>query len=159
MLDLGATTWWEDFNSYRSYTSSLSHGWGTSPTWFLTTYVLGARRLSLHTWEVKPGTISLPRVAGALPLGQSALLVNWATVECGGRVLTLVAPADTQGAVLLPLDDTTLTLRLNGATVWRNGKSLTGQVVKQSDGLRIALGGGTYRLEARGTCEDRQGLR
>ncbi|NJN65827.1 MAG: alpha-L-rhamnosidase [Chloroflexaceae bacterium] len=44
LLDRGATTWWEGFTADRHYWAALSHGWGGAPTWFLTTWVLGARR-------------------------------------------------------------------------------------------------------------------
>ena len=43
LLDVGATTWWENFNANQNWAASYSHVWGGSPTWFLTTYVLGAR--------------------------------------------------------------------------------------------------------------------
>ena len=49
MLDRGATIWWERFDADQYHTASLSHVWGGSPTWFMSTYVLGAK------WE-GPGT-------------------------------------------------------------------------------------------------------
>jgi alpha-L-rhamnosidase len=39
MLNQGATTWWETWSSNQQYNTSLSHGWGSAPTWFLSKYV------------------------------------------------------------------------------------------------------------------------
>jgi len=39
MLDRGATTWWETLDADHNYAKALSHGWGSAPTWFLSTYV------------------------------------------------------------------------------------------------------------------------
>ena len=39
LLQRGATTWWERWDADRYPDQSLSHGWGSAPTWFLITYV------------------------------------------------------------------------------------------------------------------------
>lgn len=38
LLDKGATTWWETWDADQVYSKSLSHGWGSAPTWFLSIY-------------------------------------------------------------------------------------------------------------------------
>jgi alpha-L-rhamnosidase len=38
MLDRGATTWWETWDADQVYSKSLSHGWGSAPTWFISKY-------------------------------------------------------------------------------------------------------------------------
>ena len=54
MLSLGAATRWGGFNGYQNYDGSLSHGWGSSPTWFLTSYLVGAQRTGKNTWQLQP---------------------------------------------------------------------------------------------------------
>ena len=44
MVQRGTTTWWENFGAIDRYNASLSHAWGSSPTWFLSEYVLGNSR-------------------------------------------------------------------------------------------------------------------
>lgn len=39
LLERGATTWWERWDADQHPDQSLSHGWGSAPTWFLSTYV------------------------------------------------------------------------------------------------------------------------
>ncbi len=108
MLGLGATIWWEWFTSDQNPTQALSHGWGSAPTWFLTTYVLGARQVSPEAWVVKPSFTGLDFASGTLPMPQGALQVAWHASAClpgGIRSLDLQieAPPGTHGQVQLPL--------------------------------------------------------
>ncbi len=41
LLERGATTWWERWDADEHPSQSLSHGWGSAPTWFLSTYATG----------------------------------------------------------------------------------------------------------------------
>lgn len=100
MLDNGATTWWESFGSNKTYTSSLSHGWSGSPTWFLTTYVLGARRTGVNTWELKPAFSGVAHAEGQLPLAQGALSARWESGSCSSHI-TVSAPPGSSGNILL----------------------------------------------------------
>ncbi len=77
MLDRGATTWWERFDADQSYTASLSHVWGGSPTWFLSTYVLGAQWQGPGTWSVRPAFSGVSRAAGRIPIDDGYLQVGW----------------------------------------------------------------------------------
>jgi hypothetical protein len=151
MLNHGATTWWEGFGSYSSYTESLSHGWGTAPTWFLTTYALGARRLGSNTWLIHLASDALPSVAGALPLRTGVLQVRSDNRRCGTSTLQIVAPADSSGVVLIS-DAAALALRLDGVPIWKNSLPLSGDVTKQPDGLRLQLSSGPHRLDMERTC-------
>lgn len=40
LLARGATTWWETWSADQHQNQSLSHGWGSAPTWFLSTYAV-----------------------------------------------------------------------------------------------------------------------
>lgn len=92
MLDRGATTWWEAFTADDSYAHSLSHGWGSAPTWFLSTHVLGVRQIgdALH---VQPRITDLPAAAGDVPIMSSVVHVEWQRTSCRHTMLTIRAPA------------------------------------------------------------------
>lgn len=152
MLDRGATTWWELFNSNRWYTSSLSHGWGSGPTWFLTTYVLGAQRTGPQSWQAQPSLQSLSAASGALPLARGSLQLAWSTTSCGGATIELSAPAGSSGALTLPVGDQTSLLTLNDLPVWRGRRALAEGVAAVPGGVRLELPGGRYRLELQNRC-------
>lgn len=95
MLDMGATTFWEDFNvdwmknsfridelplgsmhdihgdfgeyCYKNFRHSLCHGWASGPCPFLSEYVLGVKRLSCDTFVVDPLLGDLDWVHGKYP--------------------------------------------------------------------------------------------
>ncbi|MBR6051177.1 MAG: alpha-L-rhamnosidase [Clostridia bacterium] len=95
MLDMGATTFWEDFNvdwmknafridelprgtmrdihgdfgdyCYKNFRHSLCHGWASGPCPFISEYVLGVRRLSHDTFTVDPLLGDLDWVHGKYP--------------------------------------------------------------------------------------------
>ena len=152
MLDRGATTWWELFNSDRSYTSSLSHGWGSAPTWFLTSYVLGAQRTGPRDWALRPNLRALSRAAGALPIGAGILRVAWSTPSCAQHTLEFSAPPDTSGTLLVPFDDDATVLTLNGTIVWQNGRTLAQLAGAAPGGVQLNLSGGQFRLDIQHRC-------
>jgi len=154
LLDLGATTWWEHFNAHELYWSSLSHGWGGSPTWFLTTHVLGAHRTGVNTWSVKPSLSSVGFAEGTLPLADGILEVRWDRSDCAQIELDLVAPPATAGEVLLPLndDDDALVITLNETTVWQDGMPLVDGIVANQEGILLPLSGGQHVLRVQRTC-------
>ncbi len=134
MVERGATTWWESFNADRSYTQSLSHAWSGAPTWFLTTYILGARQTGPQQWQVQPAFSDAGNVAGALPLPQGRLAVGWAYLHTSERTLRIEAPEGTTGQIILPVayaDE--VTLLLNGQTAWRGGEALLDYVTARTD--------------------------
>lgn len=95
MLDMGATTFWEDFKvdwmknafridelprgtmhdihgeygdyCYKNFRHSLCHGWASGPCPFLSEYVLGVRRLSHDTFAVDPLIGDLDWIHGKYP--------------------------------------------------------------------------------------------
>lgn len=153
LLDLNAATWWEVFNADSLYYESLAHGWGGAPTWFLTTYVLGARRLGAETWTVRPAFWSVSHASGALPLGNDKLQVSWQAPTCEDGILELSSPSGTKGEVVIPFTSDTTAITLNGNVIWRDGMSLVDNVEKLSDGIHIlSLEGGTHVLHAHQDC-------
>jgi len=153
LLDLGATTWWEGFNAHTQYTASLSHGWGGDPTWFLTTYVLGARQVGPQQWEVRPALIGLESVRGTLPLGEDALSVGWERPDCERALLNVSAPLGSSGEIVIPRVGPTTSITLNQTLIWENGVPLADFVFGDGEGVRIGqLVGGTYHIDIQQRC-------
>ncbi|MEI6179705.1 MAG: alpha-L-rhamnosidase [Chloroflexales bacterium] len=151
MAERGATTWWENFGALDRYTASLSHGWGGSPTWFLSQYVLGLRRDSPQTWTVRPQLSGLTRAAGALPFGTGMLRVRWLAPSCSQYTLQLTAPEATTGHVILPANSTSITL--NDRLIWLDGTPRVGEPVSvTANGIEISLTEGTYDFTVQHAC-------
>jgi alpha-L-rhamnosidase len=150
LLDLGATTWWETFKADQYYWSSLSHGWGSGPTWFLTRYILGAQRTGPLTWLVKPAFAGVQTAAGELPLRADPLRVSWAYPPCGNPSLELTGPPGARGQVVIPFTDQAITILLNGKPIWQNGIALIQGVTQASDGIHVDLQSGEFSFEVRG---------
>jgi alpha-L-rhamnosidase len=152
LLDRGATTWWEGFKTDAHYFSTLSHGWGGAPTWFLTTYVLGARRSGPDTWTVKPALDGVRCVSGSLPLATGELQVRCERRGCGESQLELIAPVTTTGEVVVPFADSTMVLTLNNRVIWQDGTPLADDVITSADGIHISLPGGDHTLHIVQDC-------
>lgn len=152
MLDRGATTWWEGFHSDLYHYASLSHGWSGAPTWFLTTYVLGAARTGPDTWRVRPAFEGVPWATGALPLREGLLKVAWDRSDCQGGTLELVAPPDTRGEIVVPFADATAVVELNGQVVWAAGEPLAASAWRDGDQIRLTVHGGAHVLSVSQEC-------
>jgi alpha-L-rhamnosidase len=152
MLNNGATTWWETLTANRTYSASLSHGWGSGPTWFLTTYVLGARRTGARTWEVHPALRGVTQAAGTLPVGDGTLQVRWNSPSCTSSTIEIAAPAGVSGTAFVPIDGTVAAVTLNGVIAWRDGRPQRSGVAVQANGIELALGSGQYRIEITRVC-------
>jgi alpha-L-rhamnosidase len=146
LLDQGATTLWEGWESNLHYRAALSHSWGGAPTWFLTTHILGARRTGPDQWAVQPAFAGVDWAAGALPLSAGDLLVEWHDLSCTERSLTVSAPTGSDGEILLPAARL-VELKLNSLVAWAGGTALS-ERVQVSDGLiRIGSAGGVDQIE------------
>ena len=151
LLDSGATTWWERFDANQDYKASLSHGWGSSPTWFLTTYILGASQSGPTAWLVKPAFAGVASAEGALPLPAGLLQVSWQQTSCDEAHLNLVSPVGTIGEVVIPWVNAS-SLELDGSIIWEDGAALRQDVHLQQDGIHVPIGAGTYEMLARRSC-------
>ena len=89
MLDLGATTIWEEYNPAFSgakhyemynhkYGKSLCHAWGASPIYLLGRYFLGVYPTSVayETFEVKPNLGGFGFFEGSVPVGDGDVRVS-----------------------------------------------------------------------------------
>lgn len=151
LLDLGATTWWETFNANESYTAALSHGWGGSPTWFLSRYGLGVRRTGPQSWEIQPGLHIPGELSGGVPLHDGVLQVRWTypdTDDTGATgTLTLDAPTTSHGTIVIPRTPG-LVLVLNGETIWHHNTAIGKTIFAHDEHLLLFIeDGGSYTFE------------
>lgn len=147
LLDLGATTWWEGFNSHLSHPASLSHAWGGSPTWFLSTYILGGRWLGGNRWQVRPALSDLDTVSGTIPLQTGTLALKWNYSRCDVIRLDLASSPQSEGEIIVPFTDPELELTLNSTIIWQDETPLVDEVSSQEDGIHVALGSGWHTFE------------
>jgi alpha-L-rhamnosidase len=153
LLDAGATTWWESFSAESRPDASFSHGWGGAPTWFLTTYVLGAQRLGPDTWQVKPAFEVVDSASGVLPLAAGVLEVEWERVSCGEIHLRVRAADGSHGWVVVPYDHPDLSLEVDGIPAWGNGAARTDRVIARDTEIILELnGGGPHEFVGRYPC-------
>ncbi|MBL0268716.1 MAG: alpha-rhamnosidase [Chitinophagaceae bacterium] len=89
MLQLGATSFWEEYNPTkkgaehyamygREFGKSLCHAWGASPIYLLGKYYLGVKPLSAGyaTYEVVPNLGGLQWMEGKVPTPEGEILLN-----------------------------------------------------------------------------------
>ena len=134
MLDLGATTFWEDFDlswtedaapidepvpkgkkdihgdfgrfCYKQFRHSLCHGWASGPTWFLSRYVLGIRVLEpgCRRIMIRPCLAGLDYAKGKYPTPYGAVTVEH-TRDASGRIHTVYeGPEEVEITVCRGLD-------------------------------------------------------
>jgi alpha-L-rhamnosidase len=141
LINLGATTWWEVFNADSSdlYYESLAHGWGGSPTWFLTKYVLGIQIEQKDSWTVKPSFAHFRAITGSVPFQGNTLVVRWQKPNCQKMELEIQSPDTASGEVVLPNLNNTGVITMNESVIWKRGQPLTEGVVEKSDGIHITL--------------------
>ncbi len=112
MLDMGATTFWEDFDlnwmenagridevvpdgmvdihgdygnyCYIKFRHSLCHGWASGPCPYLSNYVLGIKNLAPGKYEVKPELAWLDWAKGTYPTPKGKIRV-WAFKDASGN--------------------------------------------------------------------------
>jgi len=122
MLDLGATTFWEDLKysditnagrideivpstnydihsgggayCYKGLRLSLCHGWASGPTSWLTKYILGVTPIEpgCRTLRIKPNLGSLKSVKGTFPTPYGVVSINCSKNDKGKVVSDVKAP-------------------------------------------------------------------
>ncbi len=129
MLDMGATTFWEDFDldwmknagrideevpegkvdihgdygayCYVNFRHSLCHGWASGPCPYLTNYVLGIKPIAPNRYEVKPHLGKLAWAKGTYPTANGGVLSVSVTKDENGE---LVVHADVPAGVEIVCD-------------------------------------------------------
>lgn len=152
LIQKGATTWWEIFFADQRPTSSLSHGWGGSPTWFLSTYVLGGRQIERGQWLFQPALLPSFEVTGSLPLGDAVLHMSWRREGCQRGFSEIEAPTGHTGTIKLPRSADEVFW--NGERVWSQRTALSSSVTLDDEHLLIRpVPPGRHILELRWDCE------
>jgi len=99
MLDQGATTWWE----HLAGKASRSHGWGTGPSYDLSTYVLGVKptQPGFTAFRVEPQPGDLTWARGVVPSVAGDIAVEW-SAQATAFVLRVDVPARTEAELSVP---------------------------------------------------------
>jgi alpha-L-rhamnosidase len=116
MLDAGATTWWEEWMQRPD--SSECHAWSGSPTFDLSTEVLGVRPTSpgFSAFIVEPQTAGLSYAKGIFPTVKGDIRVRW-TAKAGNFTLSVTSPPQTKMELVLPVKMNSRVL-VNNVVVW-----------------------------------------
>lgn len=124
MLDLGATTFWEDFNikwmknaaridqmpkpgqtdvhlcygdyCYKKLRHSLAHGWASGPTAWLTSYVLGVKVMApgAKVLQIRPNLGDLSFVEGTFPTPHGLVKIKHTKLPNGKVDSKITAPKE-----------------------------------------------------------------
>jgi len=152
LLDNGATTWWETFNADHYPNNSWSHGWGSAPSWFLTTYVLGAKEVRPDNWILKPEFDSLDFASGILPLTTGVLQAHWKREDCSKIILTVSSSEGADGQIQFPLIDVYTQVTMDSESIWNQGTSLTDNVSMRSGEISISIDAGDHEIIIYSEC-------
>lgn len=148
-------TLWENVSTagapqLGSYTS-LSHGWATGPTAFLTNQTLGVTPTSggFQTFSVLPHpTPRLSWAEGRVPTPKGDITAAWRR-QGAAFILRVTAPAGTTATAGVPAAGTT-ELRVGGTVVWRAGAAPRDGVVVRDGLIQVPGLVGTSTLAAKG---------
>lgn len=122
MLELGATSFWEDFNiewmnnagridelpvpgkvdvhgaygnyCYKGYRHSLCHGWASGPTAWMSSHILGVEIINPHMVVLDPNLGDLEWAEGSVPLPEGAVEVKLTRKNDGSFSILYDAPED-----------------------------------------------------------------
>lgn len=120
MLDLGATTFWEDFDvdwaknafkidempvkgrtdphgdrgkfCYKGFRHSLCHGWASGVLCYMTEELLGVKQTSFNEFTIAPHLCGLEKISGVYPTKFGEIKVEAATLPNGKVKTTVTAP-------------------------------------------------------------------
>jgi hypothetical protein len=120
MLEAGATTFWEHWHGR----DSQCHAWSATPTYDLSTEVLGVAPLEpgFRQFVVAPKPAGLDWARGVFPSVRGDIAVSW---KRGPRLFRLEVdvPPETAARIVVPPPDEGQwrAIRVNGVVVWRDG--------------------------------------
>jgi alpha-L-rhamnosidase len=155
-------TMWENISASDGQvgfgaSSSLAHGWATTPVSALSGYVLGAQPATAGyaTWTVEPHPGDLSWAEGNVPTPHGSIAVDWAAQSGTGQFsMNVTAPSGTTGTIAVPTDGATdPIITVGGVVVWSGGAftATTGITGASANGSYIDLTGvqpGTYTVAA-----------
>ena len=151
-------TMWENISASNGQvgfgaSSSLAHGWATTPVSALSGYSLGVQPATAGyaTWTVEPHPGDLSWAEGSVPTPHGSIAVDWAGQSGTGQFsMQVTAPSGTTGTIAVPTYGATdPIITVGGQTVWSNGTftATTGITGASANGSYVDLTGvqpGTY---------------
>lgn len=101
MILKGATSWWEDWKSDAQPGSSRSHAWSGTPTYFLTTEVLGIKPIApgFEKVLIDPHPCGLESAEGTVPTPKGNIGVRWQKQD--GKIEIFAKLPDRKGEIRL----------------------------------------------------------
>jgi alpha-L-rhamnosidase len=155
-------TMWENISASSGQvgfgaSSSLAHGWATTPVSALSGYVLGPQPATAGyaTWTVEPHPGDLSWAEGSVPTPHGSIGVDWAGQSGTGQFsMNVTAPSGTTGTIAVPTYGATdPIITVGGVVVWSGGAftATTGITGASANGSYIDLTGvqpGTYTVAA-----------
>ncbi len=143
MLDRGAATWWETLSAESRYPNSLSHGWSGAPTWFLSSYLLGAQELPSGTWQIRPAFTGVTWAAGRIPGRAGDLEIRWERISPLEARLEITSTVPFTAEVILPPIGAGGVITMDGNAVWQNETPSRPAIRRRPNGMVITLTGVT----------------
>ena len=152
MLAAGSSTIWEQWSPLQSQ----CHGWSTTPTYELSTYVLGVSPLTagFAVVAIAPQLGDLAWAKGRVPTPHGEIGVAW-TWEAPHFELSVELPQGVASQVTLPIAASSVAL--NGQLVWAAGDGIHSNAVvvvhEQTPGHLLLWfeQGGAYTIQAQAT--------
>jgi len=137
--------------------SSLAHGWSTTPVSALSGYVLGVQPATAGyaTWTVQPHPGTLSWSEGSVPTPHGSIGVDWSGESgTGDFSMQVTAPSGTTGTIAVPTyGAANPVVTVGGETAWSQGTftPVSGISGATADGNYVYLTGvqpGTYLVAA-----------
>lgn len=121
--------------------TSLAHGWASGPTVTLTNQVLGVQPTGpgFSTYAIVPHPGDLHWAQGAVPTPHGDITASWQSLS-NGFELNATTPTGTTGRLAVPTRGTTVSVTLDGHTVW-DGSQAVGGAKATTDGVNVYLDG------------------
>ncbi len=112
MLDWGATTFWEHWNT----NNSLCHGWASAPTVYLPAYILGIRPAEpgFTRASIVPNTADLTWARGTVPTPLGDIKAEWKMSDQGFE-MTVSLPRGMTADLSLPVPSDVAEILVNGS--------------------------------------------
>ncbi len=152
MLEAGSSTFWEHWHGEESQ----CHAWSATPTFDLSTEVLGVRPLTpgFARFAVAPHPAGLAWARGAFPSPAGEITVAWEQGKTGFRLEVEVPPGcQARVSVPPPARGRWTAVEANGTAVWADGIALPNQLEITAAGTgrspHLEVPAGRYTFEAR----------
>jgi hypothetical protein len=133
---------------------SMAHGWSTGVARALSEYVLGLQPTGVgwSTWRVAPQPVDLAWAQGQVGTPRGVLVSRWQRSTGNGWLkLTVVAPPNTSGSVVVPELGEPRAIFCNGEMIWNGFDAVGGShAVDVPGGVEVPATAGTNTYAWRG---------